>query len=335
MRMSKRWAVAIAPSGLPSRRLDLVALVGFALLLAFPFVSDDSYITRVLIQAFIFAILGLGYNLVIGVTGLLAFSQATFWAIGAYAAAILNVRFELGIWYTLPLAVVVSGAIGALYGAAMLRFRSHYLAMATLGLGVIFGDILRNWGSVTGGSNGLLLQETGETVVGPVRIPELTLVGFYLLAVIVLAVTSYLILRLRRSDMGLALLTIRENVLAARAFGLPVRSYQVAAFAVSAMCGGVGGSLYAHYITVITPEVADLSHVVTLLLILVLGGLGGHYGIIVGALVVVALPEYLRFLEDTRMIVYGFAVLLILVLRHQRRPLIALLGRVRGGGAHE
>lgn len=266
-------------------------------------------------------ILALGLNLVIGFVGLLDLGFMAFYAIGAYASALLSIQ-----GFSFPMCLACS--IGAtalvrfLIGVPSLRLRGDYLAIVTLGFGEITRLVLNNWDSLTNGPKGL--PRVGESI-HPIRVMGLAFSGnlsyFYLIAAcVVLAVVVSL--RLDRSRIGRAWVAIREDEVAAELMGVEVTKLKLIAFVVSAIYAGVAGAIFAHWEAFVTPESFTFWESVLLVCAVVLGGMGSIPGVLLGAGCIVAVPEILRdllgtTLADARYLVFGMALILIAIYRPQ------------------
>jgi branched-chain amino acid transport system permease protein len=269
---------------------------------------SGAYSLRVLNLAAISGVAVLGLQLIVGYTGQFSFGQGAFFGIGAYVAAILSVRYNVPCLVTLPLAAIGAGLAG-LVVAPILRLSGHYLAIATLATGDIVFLLLNNLKSVTNGSYGIY------------GIPPLELVGFeiesdqafFVVVSLVLVAVFFLLNRLIHSRFGRSLVAVRENELAAAACGINPARQKVLAFVIGSGCAGLAGGLYAHYVAYISPEAFDFTRSIELITMVVIGGLGSMPGGLIGAVVVVAMPEYLRFLADYRLVVYGLLLIIFMV----------------------
>ncbi|MDB5965882.1 MAG: transporter permease protein, partial [Polaromonas sp.] len=293
------------------KRVDYVMMVAIAgtvlLCCAAPFMSD--YVLRVLTVISIYAMMALGINFILGLTGQLSLSHAAFFAIGAYSSGLLTTRFEFGFAGAMIVGALISAALGALVSLATFRVRGYYLALVTLAFAEIVRVIIGHWNSVTGGMMGV--RGIPAPTFGPWVIDS-TLSFFYLsMGVCIVAFVLYDAIAF--SVKGRSMMAVRDDELAARASGLPVLKLKIAAFTLSAIFPAVGGSLMAHYYTAITPDMALMSETVSMLVIVVIGGLGSAAGAVFGAAVINLLPEAFRNLGDYRLLVYG-AILLVMVL---------------------
>jgi len=286
-----------------------------------------TYLLHILVIAGIYCILTLSLNLVVGYTGQAALGHAAFSCIGAYVSALLALKMGVSPWIGLILGASAAALLGFVIGFPSLRIKGDYLALATFGSGVIVYSIAKNWVGVTRGPMGLP------------GIPRFTIFGFelnsvwsYLILVIICAlITLFVIRRLVNSPFGRVLRSIREDEIAAEALGKHTAKYKLLAFIVGAFFAGVAGSLYAHYITFIDPSSFTVMESISILLMVIFGGMGSISGSFVGATVLVVFPEMLRFLglpssiaAQMRQMIYGLLLIVLMIWRPQ-----GLLGRFR------
>lgn len=299
----------------PSPRLPAirwgVALAGVAALLAAPLILD-SYYLHALVLAMIFLLPAHGLNLILGYTGMLSLAQGVFFGIGAYASALLGMHFGTGFVLNFVFAGLVAALIALPLGIPALRLRATSFVMCTLGFVVIAQAVAKNWITLTRGDMGLSGISRpklgwGDSVLTIVQIPHY----FYLILVIA-ALATFAFVALVRSPAGRCMIAIRDNETLAESLGIPTWTYKLLVFMISAAFAGFGGSLYAHYETVVSPLVFQMYYSNTILIIVLGGGLGRIPGAIIGSFLFVALTEALRITPELRMVLYGF-VLLILV----------------------
>ncbi|MCL2780681.1 MAG: branched-chain amino acid ABC transporter permease [Actinomycetia bacterium] len=287
----------------------LVLVAAFAILLPNMF---SEYTTSVGLLALFFVCLGLGLNVVVGYAGLLDLGFAAFYAIGAYATGLLALKAHMSILETIPLGVGCS-IIGAfLVGYPTLRLRSDYLAIVTLGFGEIIQAVAQNL-SITGGPTGLY------------GIPPLSLFGhqfitpkdYYYVMLVVAVLYILFSRRIRRSPLGLAWLTMREDEDVAASVGIPISRYKVYAYIVGGIMGSIAGSLYAPAYTAIAPASFGFQQSLLILLAVAIGGIGSIPGTVVGGIIVAALPELLRSFSQARLLIFGIALALLMIFRRQ------------------
>ncbi len=284
------------------------------LLALFPLVDKSAYHVDLMTTVFIYALLAMGLNVVVGLTGLLNLGYAAFFGIGAYAYALLNLNAGWGFWASLPAAGLVSMLFGLLIGAPSIRVRGDYLAITTLGFGEIVRIVFNNLDRWTGGPNGLL-GIARPTFFG-YRFSVNPTPYFYLMLALVI-VTAFLLFRLCDSKIGRALVAMREDELAASCMGVPAFRVKLTAFGLSAFIAGLAGACFASKQTIITPDSFDFVLSVLLLAMVVLGGMGNIWGVMLGALVLGVLPELLRSFANYRMLLFGLLMILMMIFRPQ------------------
>jgi branched-chain amino acid transport system permease protein len=304
-------AVTVKPPDprLPMINAMLAALFVLVLLCAPKFLDD--YYLHALIFAMIFMLPAHGLNLILGYTGLLSLAQGVFFGLGAYASALLSLHFGTPFQFNLIAAALIAALIALPLGIPALRLRATSFVMCTLGFVVLAQTVAKNWIDLTRGDMGLSgiarpKLGIGEQVIAITRIPEY----FYLvLTVAVLATLAFV--ALIRSPAGRCMIAIRDNETLAESFGIPTWHYKLIVFMLSAAFGGLGGSLYAHYETVVSPLVFQMYYSNTILIIVLGGGVGRSTGAIIGSFLFVALTEALRVTPQLRMILYGLVLLLL------------------------
>ncbi len=289
------------------------------------------YTVNTLTTALIYITLGLGLNIVVGVSGLLNLGYVAFYAIGAYTYALLNHYFGLGFWLCLPLGALTATVLGLLLGFPVLRLRGDYLAIVTLGFGEIVRLLLTNLDMVTRGQRGIAnisppsffgidLNGTVKPVLlnwlptlDPVLDLNKAFLFFIILALVILTILA--VFRLENSRLGRAWLALREDEIACQAMGINRTRAKLTAFALGATWAGLAGVVFASQITFINPSSFTFMQSVMILSIVVLGGMGSIPGVIIGAVVLIVLPEYLRAFSDYRMLLFGAAMVLMMVFR--------------------
>jgi branched-chain amino acid transport system permease protein len=309
-----------------------IALVVFAVMLPFlPFSSR--YLVDVATNVLIYIMLGWGLNVVVGLAGLLDLGYVAFYAVGAYSFALIARNFGLSFWEALPLSGLLSATFGVLLGFPVLRLRGDYLAIVTLGFGEMIRIILLNWSSFTGGPNGISgiprpslfgLEFLPRVPAGRATFHEFFHIGFaqeqriiflYFVILALALVTNFFTLRLRRLPIGRAWEALREDEIASRALGINPTSVKLSAFAIGAMLGGFAGAFFATRLGFISPESFTFQESATILAIVVLGGMGSQLGVVLAAIVLATLPEFGRVFADFRMLLFGAAMVGIMVWR--------------------
>ncbi len=271
-----------------------------------------NYYRTVLWRTGLYVMLGLSLNLIVGYAGLFQLGHAAFFAIGAYTAALLNLRLGLPLVYTFPVAVLVAGFFGYLITRPILHLRGDYLAIVTIAFGeVVRLALVNNLFGITGGANGL------SGIARPVLF-GLTLrqpLQHYYLLLFFLIITVIAMQRLEQSRLGRAWMYIREDEAAAEAMGLDTTNLKLLAFVLGSGWAGLAGALYAGQLTVISPDMGRFMESVIMFCIVVLGGAGSIPGVVVGALGMVTLPELFRVLKDWRDAWMGLAMVAMMIAR--------------------
>jgi branched-chain amino acid transport system permease protein len=333
-----------------------IGIGGVALAIVLPFMPfADRYVVDVATTVLIYVMLGWGLNIVVGLAGLLDLGYVAFYAVGAYSFALLSFNFGLSFWECLPIAGAVAASLGILLGFPVLRLRGDYLAIVTLGFGEIIRIILLNWQAVTGGPNGigniarptffgLPIQRTvpeGQTAFheffGIEFSPNHRIVFLYFVILALALVTNFFTLRIRRLPVGRAWEALREDEIACRALGINATNVKLSAFAIGAMFGGFAGSFFAARQGFISPESFTFIESAIILAIVVLGGMGSQIGVVLAAILLTVLPELGRQFAEFRMLIFGAAMVAIMVWRPRgllasRSPSLRLHKR-RWGGA--
>lgn len=329
--------------GLLRTRGRAIALYGLGLsaLLFIPTVLGvipgiaPGYILYLVSLGLIYAIVAIGLNLLIGHTGQFSLGHAGFFAIGAYASALLTLRLGVPFVVALLLAGSLSSAVGFLLGLPALRLSGPYLAVATLGFGLAVPQLVVWQGSWTGGASGLHGLPLASLPMGPLSMVFRTDQDYYYLALAVLVGLTIVARNIVNSHTGRAFVAIRDSELAARAMGVDLVRYKTTAFAVSAMYAGIAGSLYAHLLHGISPEDFTVLLSIDFLTMIVLGGLGSVGGAVSGAFLLTFLQNVLTRLPVVRdfknLYIVVLGVILILTITFLPR---GLAGIVRSGRLH-
>lgn len=290
-----------------SKRTIIVAAV---VLCCIPLVVQSNYMMRLVNLALVFAILAISLNIVLGYAGQIALGHAGLFGVGAYTAALMTTgQSGLLFWPAFIAAGIVTGIAGLLIGIPTLRLKGHYLALATLGFGEIMRHIFFNWRAVTHGMDG----------IGNIPAPSAGLFNiqgearFYYLAGIVLAVVMLMTHRLGRSKYGRMLAAIRDAELAAGTSGVEVSRLKIIAFFISAVLAGFAGSLYAHLMSFISPDVFVFDVTAQVLMMVLIGGIGTTWGPVLGAVVLTFLPELLRVSKAYYQLIYGAGIAVMII----------------------
>jgi branched-chain amino acid transport system permease protein len=294
-------------------RLMLILVAVFFILSPF-FLS--TYHTNVLTTALMYIVLGLGLNIIVGLTGLLNLGYVAFYAAGAYCYALLNRHFGWGFWPALPLGALTGIIFGLLLALPLMRLRGDYLAIVTLGFGEITRLILENWNAFSFGPSGISNISPPGLFGITLTIHDVTIYLYFLMLGLCL-LTIFVVRRLQDSRIGRAWIAIREDETASQAMGIDTARAKRTAFAVGAGWAGMAGVIFAAKTTFINPASFNFIESAMILSIVVLGGIGSIPGIIIAALLIILLPEYLRFLSEYRMLVFGSAMVLMMIFRPQ------------------
>ena len=306
-------------------RISLPALIVLAIIaIALPLIpyqlQVSTYVVQMFMQAVTYAIAVLGMVVVLGYTGQINLAQAAFFGLGAYGVALGTVSGGINFWTSLALGVGAATVAGLALGLTTLRLGGHYLAMITISFQQIFDLILVNWVEVTHGPDGV-------AGIGRPSILGLELAddkAYLLLCTIVLYALVFAVWYLPSTRLGRAMRSVRENELAAEVVGVHTLRTKVIAFALSALLGAIGGALYAGGFAYISPDNFNFARSVEFLTATLLGGAQSPFGGVIGTVLIVQLPEWLkhlpeslRFIKDVYLAVYGLGVILIMVFLYE------------------
>jgi branched-chain amino acid transport system permease protein len=309
-------------------RLVAPALLIFALLVPVIF-YHQRYILDLAILVLTYVMLGWGLNVVVGLAGLLDLGYVAFYAVGAYSYALLATTFGLSFWECLPLAGMLASLWGVMLGFPVLRLRGDYLAIVTLAFGEIIRLVIINWQDLTGGPNGISgiprptlfgipLTPDDNGLAARLGIPfspthRIVFLFYVILALALL--TNWVTIRLRRLPIGRAWEALREDEVACRALGINTTTTKLTAFATGALFGGFAGAFFATRQGFISPESFTFNESALVLAIVVLGGMGSQLGVALAALTMIGGFELFRGLEQYRMLVFGIAMVLLMIWR--------------------
>ncbi|OYV38084.1 MAG: branched-chain amino acid ABC transporter permease [Acidocella sp. 20-61-6] len=323
-------AVKLAAAVTKSGKYVAPALLIFAITLPLIPGIDNSYVDLgVLIMTYV--MLGWGLNIVVGLAGLLDLGYVAFYAVGAYSFALLSHYFNFTFWECLPLCGILAAAWGIFLGFPVLRLRGDYLAIVTLAFGEIIRLVITNWVSLTGGPNGIydiphptLFGLTFDMAGGPGTVsnffhidpdPSQRTTYLYYIILALALLTNWVTLRLRRQPLGRAWEALREDEIACRSLGINLRNTKLTAFAIGAMFGGFAGCFFATRQAFISPDSFTFIESATVLAIVVLGGAGSQLGVALAAIVMIGVPALLQDLQIYRMLIFGIALVTIMVVR--------------------
>lgn len=290
----------------PSR--DLQMWFAFALfMLTLPLLLGGGYYINTLNFVAIYALPALGLCLLVGYCGQLSISHSAFFAIGAYASASLSVRFGFSTWLALVLAQVFAAIVAVFIGWVVLRLRGHYLAVATLSFTIIIEVLIKELPSLTGGLQGL----SGIPRLGIAGMPVASDLAFYWLVWPVTLVCLWFALNIARSRIGRVFRAIREGEAVTGLLGVDVRSYKIQAFVLSSLLASLGGSLYAHFVTFVSPAAGSVMFAIDIILVLAFGGFDRIWGAMLGVFALTYLNEYAVAFADYKRLVYGVTLVVI------------------------
>lgn len=288
-----------------------IVLLGIAI--AYPLVTS-LYQTNIMISALIYVILALGLNIVIGLGGMLHLGYAAFYLVGAYTYGLLNHYFGLSFWLALPLGAGLSAVFGILLAIPVLRLRGDYLAIVTLGFGEIMRIVATNWSALTLGPSGV--KNIARPGFFGVDFSLSQAMNFmYFICIILVIVTIFIVNRLENSRIGRQWVAMGEDDVAARAMGVNTVKAKMTAFAMGALWAGLAGVIFAAKTTFINPDSFKVWESVLILSMVVLGGMGSIPGVIVGALLLILMPEYLRAFSEYRLLIFGALLVIMMVFK--------------------
>ncbi len=293
----------------------------FIFLLVYPLVNGR-YAIDVAISVLLYVCLGMGLNIVVGLAGMLDLGYIAFYGVGAYTYALLNVAYGLSFWLCLPLAGCFACIAGCIVGYPTLNMRGDYLAIVTMGFGEITRIVLNNWMSLTNGPNGILGIKPISILIPTFHntmsfetfwVKKLNFLYYFVLALAVVSVIA--VTRLKDSRIGRAWESIREDETAAELMGVNTFRYKLLAYAVGAVFAGLAGAFFAARMRFVSPESFTFIESCMVLCMVVLGGMGSIPGIILGVIVLIALPEVFRQFALYRMLVFGAAMIIIMLFK--------------------
>lgn len=274
----------------------------------------NRYWVDVLNNVGLYALLGLSLNIILGNAGLFNMGHAAFYAVGAYTAAILNTRYGVPVLWLIPAAGLIAGLSAAVVARPIIHLRGDYLLIVTIGfVEIIRIALVNNVFGITGGANGIFGIARPELLGHKIHKPH----EFFYLIWFFVALTVVLFYRLEQSRFGRALNFLREDEVAAQGSGIDTAHYKLLAFILGATWAGMAGVLYAAKMTIISPESFSFWESVLVFLIVILGGSGSIPGAILGAFLIVGLPEIFRGFANARMLVFGAAMMLMMIFRTQ------------------
>ena len=287
--------------------MKLVLLSG-ALVAAIAFTATaNSYYVFIMATLALTAVAGIGLNVLLGLAGQVSFGHVGFYALGAYATAVLTVAAKWNFWLALPLAALLAGATGALLALPALRVRGPYLAMVTIAFGFVIENLAVEWKSVTGGQNGIM--GVPQAAIGTFALGER---GVAIASIVLAGLAACGFWLLQRSRWGAAMRAVKDSEVAAESIGLDPVRIKALAFAISAVYAGIAGAFFASLSGFVTPSTFTFSQSILFVLVVIIGGAGTLAGPLVGAAIVVLLPEALAALAEYRLLFFGALLLAVL-----------------------
>lgn len=312
--------------------------------IAFPQIFNF-YQTNIMVNCLIYVMLGLGLNIVVGLAGLLDLGYVAFYAVGAYFYALCF--HYVNFWAALPIAALLSMCFGVMLGFPVLRLRGDYLAIVTLGFGEIIRIVLQNWDGLTNGPSGIKDIERApfywvklssavqapdflSRVVGSLHLGDLGLYLYqiklsmiqsttymYYLMLVLMALTVFVVTRLKQSRIGRAWEALKEDEVACQAMGIDKTKTKLTAFALGATWAGFAGVVFAAKTTFVNPASFTFMDSAMILCVVVVGGMGSIPGVMLGAVVLILVPEYLRAFSEYRMLAFALVLVMVMVFRPQ------------------
>jgi branched-chain amino acid transport system permease protein len=259
-------------------KLILLSIIGIALLI-FPFVAKNRYQIHIMNLVGIYMLLSLGLNIAMGYAGQMNLAMGALWAVGAYTAGLLNTRLGFPLWLTLPCAILAGGLVGGFVGLPALKVRAHYLSIVTIGLNEVINIVLVNETKITGGVDGI----------------------------------SIIAKQILSGRVGRNFRAIRDDYKTAPAMGVNAGYYKLLAFIISGCFAGAAGALYAHLNAYISPDIFEHKTTLFIMTLTMIGGLGNLNGSLIGSFILPLLQEYLRAIQDWQYVVYGLAIMVVVL----------------------
>jgi branched-chain amino acid transport system permease protein len=304
-------------------RKCLVSLLAAAALV--PIFVRDQYLLHIAIMVLFYAVLATSLNLVVGYVGEFSLGHTAFLGTGAYAAAILSTQYGWPMWLTVPVSGMLAALMGVAIGAITLRLQGPFFVIVTLSFAEVLRLVADNWIGLTNGPMGIAGIPQPELVT---RLGNLGAKQFYYaVAWLILALALYLSFRFVHSNAGRAAVAIRENRYVAQSIGIRPLTYSMLALVLGAFLSGMAGGFYAHYISFVGPEMFRFAFMVSMIIMVLIGGKGTLVGPLIGALLVTFLEEYLREAKELRLSIFGLAVIAIVLFLPQ--GLMGFAGRRR------
>jgi branched-chain amino acid transport system permease protein len=297
------------------RELSLAVIAGLIALFALPLVIDNDYIMALGISFAAMSVLAGGLNLIYGYTGLLSFAQVGFFGIGGYTATLLVVDRGWPLWAGVAVGGVLCIAVALLIGYSSLRLSRHAFAIVSLSFALLCAIVARDWPELTRGSMGIPgLPTPVMDLPGGLRWRIVDPSDFYYLLMGFAVIAHGAIYLVVTSRLGRAMRAIKLNEPLAQSQGVNPLSYRLLALSLSALLAGIVGGLFVFYLTIIDPSIFDFYYIETMLISVVIGGPGSFWGVLASSAVLVVLPDMLRFTTDLRMVLYGVALIVAMLI---------------------
>lgn len=313
------------------KELIVVLTIFFCLCIAPIFLHGNLYIMNILTICLIWAVVAASWDLIMGFAGIFTFGQVAFFVTGAYGSAILTIKFGISPWFGILGGGVIASVIGVLVCLPCLRLKGAYIALATFAVHMILEPLIKSKIGIslgTGGAQGLLTIPALK--LGGYTFSNMEPVSSFYVALGIFFVSVIIIYKIIFSVWGLAFLALRDSENFAKSLGVNDFKYKLLVFGVSAFLTGSVGAFYAHYVQVLSPRILSFDLFLTLMVMLVLGGMGRFPGAVIGALIATFFSEMLRPLETYRGLVFGGTVVLLVIFMPQ--GIMGILFQDRGLG---
>lgn len=288
--------------------LDRGIVTTIIILSVIPFLLQNSFQYEVAIMCMFNAVICIGLNMLVGYTGQISLGHGAFAGLGAYVAVILSTTFEFDPVLSIIIACIVLAALAFFVSKPVLKLEGHYLAMATLAVGIIISIVLTNESELTGGPDGMGVSQFH--ILGYVFENDMQ---WYVLAAVLLVFSIWALQNVVNSPFGRILRCIRDSETAAKSIGADVPYYKTYVFVISVVIATLAGSLYTYYSGFISPEQSGFMRSIQLVVMIVFGGLGRIYGAVFGAIIITALPQFLTSLHDYEHMVYGAIIIFVMI----------------------
>lgn len=288
--------------------LDRGIISTIIILCVIPFLLQNSFHYEVAIMCMLNAVICIGLNMLVGYTGQISLGHGAFAGLGAYIAVILSTTYEFDPVISIVVSTIILAVIAYLISKPVLKLEGHYLAMATLAVGIIISLILSNESEFTGGPDGMGVSDFN--ILGYVFENDMQ---WYILSAIFLVFSIWALQNVVNSPFGRILRCIRDSETAAKAIGADVPYYKTYVFVISVVIATIAGSLYSYYTGFISPEQSGFMRSIELVVMIVFGGLGRIYGAVFGAIIITALPQFLTILHDYEQMVFGAIIIFVMI----------------------